>query len=168
MTTIPELARETSSYFERYERAQDDVIWTIRDDAPEWVRDDFIQTAHGTDIFPDDWRYESIVSALDRIGELDDDAPEYELDEAGTEWADGNVDVYTGRRLQWLASHLSRPGYVDEGVAELGGDELDTTERIGLGQYMESREIFGNVLEALRDRLAELDDEDDDDDEDAA
>ena len=79
------------------------------------------------------------------------------MNDLAHEWADGNVDVYTVNRIAWLGSNLTRAGYCDEAVEELGVSDSDgITDRIGLGQYMESLEIFGSVAESLEAQLDEL------------
>ena len=137
---IREAAEAASAFFTASERG-DETITVLADGAPEWVRD-LVREAHG-DFLPDDWRYTAIRSAVDALADGSDP------DEGG-EWADSNVDVYNGARLSWLSSHLSRAGYCDEGVDELGGADLDTFERIGLGQYMELSEIWSLVVQSLR------------------
>ena len=140
-TTISEKAREAVGCFETATRDDGTTFDRIRDGSPEWVTD-LARAAHG-DMLPDDWRYATIRSALEFIAEADD--PE---DGAG-EWTDSEVDVYSGARLTWLSSHLSRPGYCDQARDEMGVEGLDIIEQAGLGQYMEASEVYGLVLEAL-------------------
>jgi hypothetical protein len=140
--SLQETAREASGWFETATREDGSRFVRTKDGAPEWVKD-LVHEAHG-DFLPDDWRYNVIQDALLWIADSDD--PE---DSAG-EFADGAVDVYTGARLAWLASNLTRPGYVDEAREEFGADtDSDITEQIGLGQYMEASEVYGLVLQAL-------------------
>jgi hypothetical protein len=146
--SLQETAREASSWFEVATRdvsgdlPEDARYVRTKDDAPEWVKA-IVYEAHG-DFLPDDWRYNVIQDALLWIADSDD--PE---DSAG-EFADSAVDVYTGARLAWLASNLTRPAYVDEARAEFGADaDSGITELIGLGQYMEASEVYGLVLHAL-------------------
>ena len=149
--TISALAGSAYDEFTTITRDSGETIYAVKDSAPEWIGD-MCRAAHG-DMFPDDWRYDCIHSALSWIS--DTGADEYaELD--GHEFADGHVDVYTSGRLAWLASHLDRPGYCDRAADELGGGDMDTVERIGLGQYAESLEVFGYVAAALEDQMDEL------------
>lgn len=148
-TTVQDVAREAASWFEVAKRGDDDFT-RCKDGRPEWVSD-LVYAAHDS-MFPDDWRYASVSSALEFIAESSD--PEDE----GGEWADGNVDVYTGARLAWLASNLNRAGYCDEAVEEFSSDgSAGIVERIGLGQYAESSEIYGSVLSSLQERVEVLD-----------
>lgn len=160
--TISALAAEAYAALETRTRDDGERFTTSKDDAPEWVKD-LVYTAHG-DFPPEDWRYDCIHSALSHIADSGaDDADD--LDDAAHEFADGHVDVYTGARLQWLASNLDRPGYVDDAVAQMGAADLDTTERIGLGQYAESLEVFESVRRSLADRMDDVQDADDDADD---
>ena len=149
--TIAELAADAHHYLTHIttlcERG-DDTIVALKDESPDWVHD-LVREAHG-DMFPDDWRYEAIRAALRCIA--DDGDPD---DNAG-EYADCMVDVYTSDRLAWLASHLDRAMYCDDAIAEMGGAELGTIERIAYGQYAEASEVYHCVLTSLRDREAAL------------
>jgi hypothetical protein len=142
-------AREALGYFERRTRDDGTAYLALADDRPEWVHD-LVYAGHGQGaLLPDDWRYEAVQGALSAIADADESD---DLDDVGHEFADANVDVYTSARLTWLGSNLNRAGYCDEAAEELGGSDLDTVERIGLGQYQESREVYGLVLDFLREQ----------------
>jgi hypothetical protein len=157
--TLEALAAEAYACFESFKRDGDDAtLWRLKDERPEWVFD-LVYAAHGDgDYLPDDWRYDCLHSALSHL------ADEGDPDDAH-EFADGQVDVYTGSRYAWLASDLRRAGYVDGARDELGGESLDIAEQIGLGQYAEASEVFASVVQSLRDRLDAIEDEDEDEDE---
>ena len=152
--TVQALAGEAYSWFETARRATGDTetgpreegerYTRCKDGAPEWVTE-LVHDAHG-DFLPDDWRYDAICSALEFISETDD--PE----DGASEWADSNVDVYTGARLAWLASNLNRAGYCVDAAGEYGSSATDIVAMIGQGQYAESREVFYAVLSALEER----------------
>lgn len=148
-STLRQLAKDATTYFTTKQRPDGDTFVAIRDASPDWVGG-LVQDAHGP-MLADDWRYASIASALEWLADADDP------DDAGHEWADDNVDVYTGNRIAWLASHRSRPGYCDEAICELG-DYVPTSiiEHIGLGQYQEGCEVFASVLQSLRDHADSL------------
>lgn len=151
--TISTLADEAYRSMERRTRNDGTDYYTTTNGAADWVRD-MIREAHDG-MMPDDWRYDCIHSALSHISDEGAETTD-ELDDAGHEFADSHVDVYTAGRLKWLASNLNRLAYVDDAVDELGGEGLSTAERIGLGQYVESLEVFESVRQSLADRLDEL------------
>lgn len=152
--TLAELAGLAYGQFERRTRDDDSAYVTLRDDAPEWLGD-LVHEAHG-DLLPDDWRYESIRSALSHIHDCDY-ADADEAHDGASEFADGNVDTYNGARVEWLGSHLARGGYCDEAAEELGWDpSAGIYGLIGLGQYRESEEIYFSVVGSLGERLDEL------------
>jgi hypothetical protein len=148
-SSVAQLAQQGYDAFERATRPDSDETYTrMKDDAPYWL-EGLVRDAHG-EFLPNDWRYDSIRSALGFIADNDLDADD--LDD-GAEWCDQNVDTYTGARLAWLASDLRRPGYCDEALDEFGGPadaRGGIVAIIGLGQYMESGEIWASVVESLR------------------
>lgn len=48
-------------------------------------------------------------------------------------------------RLQWLSSHLGRPGRCDEANEDYEGETKGITDLIGLGMQHEMREVFDCV-----------------------
>ena len=146
------VAGEAYDMFETRERRDSGESYTtLKDEAPEWLRD-LVHEAHG-DMLPDDWRYETVQDALGWIH--DNDADE---DADAHEFADQAVDTYTGSRLAWLSSHLNRPNYVDEAVSEFGAaTDFSVVDAIGQGQYMEALEVFGSVVDSLRERVEDDD-----------
>lgn len=150
VSALSERARETAGWFEtahRVEGDEDSSFVRTRDGRPEWVTG-LIHDAHG-DMLPDDWRYRTIWAALDWIAEGNDS------DDPG-DFADAQVDVYTGARLNWLNSHPYRAGYCNE-AADQFGDVTDIIDIIGQGQYLEASEVFGSVLAALEAREEDAD-----------
>lgn len=146
---VQDAARAAAGWFEGRTRDDGSRFVTLRDGAPEWIRD-LVYEAHG-DFLPEDWRYACIAAAVDAIAE-DEDA------DAG-EFADDQVDVYTSDRLRWLSSNLNRAAYCDEAAEELGHDmsrEDGIVGLIGLGQYQEASEVFGLVLRGLETRVGEV------------
>jgi hypothetical protein len=118
------------------------------DDAPEWFTG-LCHAAHGG-MMPDDWRYELIQDAL---GAIEDGADEDRLDLDG-------LYPYTADRLDWLASHLDRPGYCDEAAEDMGGPPGDILAFVAWGMDRELREVFGLVRSKLEEFAEGADDED--------
>jgi hypothetical protein len=52
-------------------------------------------------------------------------------------------------RLNWLASHLDRPGYCDEAAEDAGGPPGDILAFVAWGMERELREVFGLVRTKL-------------------
>ncbi len=150
---VQTLAAEAYGAMERRQRG-DETITTLKDDAPEWVRD-LVYAAHDGSL-PNDWRYAAIRSALEAIADCENGA---DLDDRRHEWADAEVDTYTGARLKWLASDLNRADYCDQAAEELGCTGEGIVAMIGAGQYIEACEVWDRVTEALRERAEELEDE---------
>lgn len=140
--TIHTLAREMADAFETRTRpSSGDDLDTLRDGSPEWMRD-VCRAAHG-DMFPDDWRYRMIRAAVEWLADEDNDPDE------SAEFADDFVPIYNGERIDWLASHVDRIGYVDEAREEFGASDLGVMGDIGWGIYMEASEVYGLVVGAL-------------------
>lgn len=149
---LQKLAGEAYDSFQQIERG-DETITVKKPGAPAWV-DDLVREAHG-DMFPDDWRYDTIQSACGAIHDASEGA---DITEVGAEFADSTVDVYTTARYEWLASNLHRQSYVDDAAAEFGPSE-DICQAVGMGQYQEANEIFYSVAGSLGDRLEDVQDE---------
>jgi hypothetical protein len=151
--SLAELAGDAYSHFETRERPDGESYTTLRDSAPEWLHE-LVRSAHD-DMLPDDWRYATIRSALGFISDTDIESVD-DAHDAASEFADSNVDAYTGARLAWLSSHLSRAGYCDDAASEFGYSiESDgIVGLIGLGQYAEGSEVFASVVDSLSAQLA--------------
>lgn len=144
-TSISVKAQEVYDAFELATRTDgESTFYRIKDGSPEWIRD-LARDAHGTSIFPDDYRYEWIMDAAGAIADFEPG----DLYDFAHDWAENGVDVYTAGLTAWLASHLSRVGYCDQFIEELGADGLDTFRLLSGGQYMERMEIFQGVRDAL-------------------
>jgi hypothetical protein len=156
--SVQSLAAEAYACFEVARRATGDTAtgpredgeryWRCKDGTPDWVRD-LVHAAHGG-MSPDDWRYAAIGTALESLADGMDP-------EEGHDFADGYVDVYNHERLNWLASHSYRPGYVDDACEQFGtADGARIMDRIGLGQYFEACEVFSSVVRSLEARMDEV------------
>jgi hypothetical protein len=152
------LAQDGAKAFVRKTRPQsEESFTTITDDAPEWLAA-LVHDAHG-DFLPDDYRYAMICSAVQAIADAGDDA---DLDDVGTEWADQEPDMWNASRAAWLASSNRRAAYIEDAVSEFGVPEpFDIHNVIGMGWYMEAREVFGLVLNGLRELANDTDTDDD-------
>jgi hypothetical protein len=151
MKTIHSLAQEYLAYFEQKER-DGRKFWVTKDERPEELRD-LIHEAHG-DMMPEDWKYEFVVDALDAIAE--------ERDEDSIE-----ADVYNRDLLNWLSSHLDRPGYCNQYAAEYGinPEKFDIINVISGGQYLEKLEVYHSVVKSLEEIIENLEEDSDEEEE---
>ena len=147
--------KDFAGSFERRERGNaksgsGEYFYCLKDDAPDWMRD-ACRAAHGDDLLPDDFRYSVIAGAAEFFLEqateyLGEDAPVDapvdcfdDIDQH--EFCDGMVDIYTTNLTSWMASHLSRVGYVNEAKEQgLLGDDASIETQMMAGQYMEIRD----------------------------
>lgn len=130
-------AADAARFFETRTRDDGTTYVTLRDDAPGWLGD-AVYDAHAG-MLPDDRIYMLCDSAVDWIAEDRGD---------DSEFADGMVDTYTGDRIAWLGSHLSRPGLCDEAQAEMGAPENGIVDLIALGQYLEASRVLAVIRDA--------------------
>jgi hypothetical protein len=159
LSTLAQEAYDCFEYREHAEAAGGGRHAHVKEGSPDWVTD-LVREAHG-DMMPDNWRYDAIVNALERISDSDAET-ERDLEDLDHEYCDAQVDVYTSARHEWLASSLSRSGYCDDAVSEgLVGPDTDLTDRIGIGQYMEAREVWGSVVRSLVDHQEAVDEDED-------
>lgn len=145
MATLQEIAKQAADSFERATRDDGSAYVRTKDDAPEWVRDDVVFPAHG-DMLPDDWRYETVWLACEWIAENAGNA-----EDTSGEFADSRVDIYTSALTDWLGSHVTRPGYVDDAREEFGAcdDASGILGEIARGQYLEASEVYSLTFAAL-------------------
>lgn len=154
--TVVKLAGEVYSAFEQDTRNDGATFWKLRDGSPAWMVQ-LCHHAHG-EYLPDDWRYEFIVDAVSALDDLGEDGdPDEALDTIEPE-------VYTAKLTAWLASNVNRLGFMGEAIEEFGVREErgDTFGKafalLQQAQYMEQREVFGLVLDFLRNEV-EVDEE---------
>lgn len=151
MATIQELAQQYRDRFTLYKRSEDDVIWTRKDNQDDEALELIAATHDNREMFPDDYRYEYTVDALDLIIDADEDATRDDLEELAFEI---EADVYYHELNEWLSSRADRYGYVDEAVENFGhGDSI--TDDIAAGQRWEKEEVFRAVLAFLEERADE-------------
>ena len=132
-------AEELLIYFKQVTRNDGEKIYTLQDGAPEELRD-LVYAAHG-DFLPDDFRYETIHSALCAFANCHFDE---ELDEIRVE-----ADIYNHNLLKWLNSSLKRVAYCNEAILEFGLQSNDLMTVTTYGQQMEIDEIVALVRESL-------------------
>jgi hypothetical protein len=152
MTTTTDLAREAAGWFQRITRPGEPTkIATLKDGAPEWVRE-LIYAAHGGDggYLPDDWTYQATWDALEHLA--DNDGPDDDHD-----FADNRTDTYTIDRLEWFRTYPRAVDYVNQARSDFGPG-ADVTDEIGTGQYLALSDLYQTVRSCLE-TLAEEDDD---------
>jgi len=161
MSTIKQLAEQMSQAFEVRTRDNGDKFRCLKDDCPEWM-DDVVSDAHGS-MLADDWRYEFIENAVDKISEADDDASDDDLSDLEYEL---EADVYTSDLTGWLHSRADRLGWLDQATEESGGEFDSAFNLLSAGQLLEKQEVFRLVLDSLRELASDEDEAEEESDED--
>lgn len=124
-------------------------VWAIHNNAPAWMRE-AMHAVHA-DRFPDDWIYATAKAAADYIAEAKYTDADDAHDQGMGCFADDNVDVYNAARSAWLASNLNNADYCDRAVSDgLVAADADMFDRIGVGQYLASEEIYAGIIDAIQ------------------
>lgn len=148
--TIETVATECLAFFETKQRNDNTSFVSTHGNAPDWVKE-VVYAAHMEgEMFPDDWRYEAIESAVRSLSE--------DADMDVDDWAQTVVDVMNSELLKWVASNSRRVGFVDEAKEEIS-NEADFFYSISLGQFLEYRDVMDSVRNALQERLDTLEEE---------
>ena len=138
--------------FTQDKRQDGSTFWTYTDQARQSADDlaTWIGELHDDEL-PNDWRYETIVSILDAL--MDVDAP---LDEFMDHHdlvhgiADNITDIYNADLLQWYADIPSRVAYIDDAVSEgLIDTNSDTIARLTIGQNECIRSMCHRIIDRL-------------------
>lgn len=116
--------------FVRKQRDTGEFFYALAKDAPEWMRD-AVREAH-MEAFPYDARYDLIVAIVGAMQGYD----AADMEDAISEIADNEVNVYTADRVRWLADHPSHMDATDS-AREHGCCDGDTPliDQIAAGQY---------------------------------
>lgn len=144
-TEIQKLSEYANQFFVSRKHGEDS-IYLLRDRYPTWIYDMVYAVHDKGNWYPDDYKYQLIVEALDHLSEgMNPEEPELE------------ADVDTSDLLKWFSSHRERMGIVDEAVDEFGWDKERGIEgAISMGQWREKEDVFRRVVEALRERLNDI------------
>lgn len=137
METIQEKAEFAHKFLMQKTRDSGDKFWCCSDDAPSWMTD-LCREAHAG-MFPDDYKYEYIEDALEKLYQYED-ADEIDIE----------ADAYNSDLFAWVASHSDRTSYADDALKEFGATSI--IEAISYGQEFERREVLilvRNFLENL-------------------
>ena len=139
--TQAQLAETAHQAFETKTRDDGTKFTYLKDSAPQWLKD-ALPDIHGTDVMPNDWRYEKIAHIFECLSRYDPD----QWEDALAEIADNLTDVYYGELTEWLnAAPIIRLDMVDEAQSEYG--PCETYRAI---QHAQWYELYGMASEALR------------------
>ena len=147
MTNIQTIAGEARDYFQTHPReasAPVTTVYTLRDDAPEWVRE-AVREAHDLfDIMPDDLTYELCADAFAAVsgyasGFWDDDAHDF---------ADSEVSVYTSARMAYISDSWHRRSAADDALAE--GIAATIEDAAAAAWYAEAEAVYGIIRSAVK------------------
>jgi hypothetical protein len=160
MSNLTETARALADAFERKTRDNGESFYCLKDGRPDWMQDALHAAHDGGDMMPNDWSYQLASRMADHIAE----SLEYDSDKDRadiiSEGADALVPCYNGERLAWLASHLSRAGFVDQAMQDYGTpSEGGIMAMIGCGIHAELEMIGHALFDAIE---SEADDDSDD------
>ena len=137
--TLSEIIKERAGMFKTKKRTSGEayMIYTGKDR-------DTIREWHGTDMLPNDWRYDKIHSILSNLTGYNIESMR-DIDECRHEIVDGLVDCYNSDLSDWLASHGTRHAYVDQAVQDGLTYGKEVFKSLMCGQYLEIDELFGNI-----------------------
>jgi hypothetical protein len=148
--TIQELAKFVCSNME-YDDEQK-IYSQKKPGDPQWIQD-MIHACHYQGMLPDNYVFEWVYEFCNEISELGDDDDPLDIEV--------HADIYTHDLLKWLSSNLARIDFVEDAIDEYhaGHDKCDLPLMIGIGQEKEMQEVLWTVIDKLKDRLDEMEDE---------
>lgn len=160
------IKRELQKFNEAFESFNRDgkYLWRIKNEFREKYGNlnrekygNLNREIHGTDIFPDDFRYR----ITKEIGDYLRDSLDWEEIETTSgftdaaydvqhECVDSLVDTINKDLIEWLSSHYARSYYIEEAEIEYGKNS-NILKSIQLGQYYEISDIYARFVEQFAD-----------------
>ena len=138
--------------FTRDKRTDGSTFWCLTDQAHQNDEEltPWLMGLHDEEL-PNDWRYETIVSILDALMEIDGRLADYDdHTDLISGIVDNLTDIYNHSLFQWYADIPSRVGYIEEGV--LSGiitPETDTIARLMIGQTVCIEQMAFRIVDRL-------------------
>jgi len=102
-----------------------------------------IQSLHGTEFMPDDFRYNTLMSLVETLLEYSADTID-RLETYRHEIVDGRCSIYTQGLLDWVASNQRRTDYVDQAMRDFDCEDL--AKALLHGQRLELSELYDNIV----------------------
>ena len=110
---------------------------------------EFIQDLHDDEL-PNDWRYDTIVSILDALCEVNDLNSYQDIYDLAGGIADNITDIYNSDLLKWYADNTSRLCYIEEAESEgIISDGASIDARLTIGQNACIRWMTVRIIERL-------------------
>tara|TARA_A200000159_G_scaffold154233_1_gene166895 strand:- start:62 stop:547 length:486 start_codon:yes stop_codon:yes gene_type:complete len=132
-------------------RTDGTLFWCLTEQARQSV-DDLTEWLHSLhdDELPNDWRYETIVSILDALMDIEGRVDDEYQDDLVCGISDNITDIYNADLLQWYADIPSRVSYIDDAVSEgLIDTNTDTIARLTIGQNECIRSMCHRIIDRL-------------------
>jgi hypothetical protein len=137
--------------FTQDKRQDGSTFWCLTEQARQTV-DDLTEWLRGLhdDELPNDWRYETIVSILDALMEIEGRIDDEYQDDLVSGISDNITDIYNADLLQWYADIPSRVAYIDNAMSEgLIDTNSDTIARLTVGQNECIRSMCYRIIDRL-------------------
>ena len=137
--------------FTQDKRQDGTLYWCLTEQARQSV-DDLTEWLRGLhdDELPNDWRYETIVSILDALMDVEGLADYEDHHDLVDGIANNNTDIYNADLLQWYADIPSRVAYIDDAQSEgLIDTNTDTIARLTIGQNECIRSMCHQIIDRL-------------------
>ena len=137
------------SAFQELEREDGSQYWTFTDEADDSEElKGFVFELHDQEL-PNDWRFETIISIIDRIIEHSKGSNDY-WDDQPMEIAEALTTVYTGELLQWYADNSSRLAYVDDARDQgILIESQATVNQLTTGQHQAIAQMAIEIIQKL-------------------
>ena len=112
----------------------------------------FIQDLHDDEL-PNDWRYDTIVSILDALCDVNDRSSYQDIYDLAGGIADNITDIYNSDLFRWYADHPNRVAYFEQATDDglITGD-TDTIARLSIGQNECIRSMCDKIIARLIDQ----------------
>ena len=137
--------------FTQDKRQDGTLYWCLTEQARQSV-DDLTEWLRGLhdDELPNDWRYETIVSILDALMDVEGLADHKDHNDLVDGIANNITDIYNSDLLQWYADIPSRVAYIDDAQSEgLIDTNTDTIARLTIGQNECIRSMCHRIIDRL-------------------
>lgn len=136
------------SAFQELEREDGSQYWTFTDEAETSEElTEFVRELHDKE-WPNDWRFETIISIIDQIIEHSKGSNDYWEDQS-MEIAEALTTIYTGELLQWYADNASRLDYVDQAREDGIIVEANTGDQLTTGQHQAIAQMAIEIIQKL-------------------